>query len=165
MFELKRLNNDAIPAALEKAKQYRLLNEPSAAQSICLDILEIEPTNQEALVAIVLAMSDRLTRDYSIGELQIQTYLSKISDEYQRAYYSGIIYERRAKSIFNKNAVGNESTIYELFRQAMEWFEKAEAVSSAKNDNAILRWNECARIIDSNKLAPQEKSHGFDFIE
>ena len=28
MFELKRLSEDAIPAALEKALRYRLLNEP-----------------------------------------------------------------------------------------------------------------------------------------
>jgi DNA-directed RNA polymerase subunit F len=165
MFELKRLNKEAIPAALEKAKQYRLLNEPSASQSICLDILEVEPENQDALVTIVLAMSDRFSRDYSIGDSQIQTYLAKISDEHQRAYYTGIIYERRAKAILKKNVKGTEATIFELFRQAMEWFERAEAASSTKNDNAVLRWNECARIIDSNKLAPQEKIHGFDFIE
>lgn len=165
MFELKLLNKEAIPAALEKAKQYRLLNEPSAAQSICLDILEVEPDNQTALVIIILAMSDRLNRDYSIGDSQIQSYLSRVSDEHQRAYYTGIIYERRAKAILNKNSIGNEATIFELFRQAMDWFEKAEALSTADNDNAILRWNQCARIIMSNKLEPQERSHDFDYIE
>jgi hypothetical protein len=165
MFELKKLHKDAIPAAIEKAKQYRLLNEPSAAQSICLDILEVDPDHQEALVIIVLAMTDRLTRDYSIGDSQIQTYLSRISDEHQRAYYTGIIFERRAKALLNKNSNGNEATIFELFRQAMEWFEKAEELSSDQNDNAILRWNQCARIIDSNNLAPQERSHDFDYLE
>jgi hypothetical protein len=165
MFELKKLHPQAIPAAIEKAKQYRLLNEPSAAQSICLDILEVESENQEALVIIVLAMTDRLTRDYSIGDSQIQTYLSKITNQHERAYYTGIIYERRAKALLNKNSNGNEATIYELFRQAMEWFEKAEELSTDQNDNAILRWNQCARIIESNSLAAQERSHDFDYLE
>ncbi len=45
----------------------------------------------------------------------------------------------------------------------MNWFEKAE--NSPKNTDAKLRWNQCARIIMSNKLEPQERSHDFDFIE
>ncbi|MEO8648179.1 MAG: hypothetical protein ABI539_03340, partial [Acidobacteriota bacterium] len=59
MFDLKPLDQDAIPAALEKANRYRLLNEPGAAESIYLDILAVEPDDQEALKNIVLAMSDR----------------------------------------------------------------------------------------------------------
>jgi hypothetical protein len=163
--EFKQLGKEAIPAAIEKAKQYRLLNEPSAAQSICLDILEVEPDNQEALVIIILAMTDRLTRDYSVGDAQINTYLARLSDEFQKAYYTGIVYERRAKAILKKGAIGSEATVYELFRQAMEWFEKAESLSSEQDDNAILRYNHCLRIINSNGLAPQERSHDFDFIE
>ena len=165
MFELKKLHKDAIPAAIEKAKQYRLLNEPSAAQSICLDILEVDPDHQEALVILVLSMTDRLTRDYSIGDSQIQTYLQRITNEHERAYYTGIMFERRAKALLNKNSTGSEATIFELFRQAMECFEKAEELSTDQNDNAILRWNQCARIIDSNHLAPPERNHDFDFIE
>ena len=40
MFELERISIDAVPAALEKAERYRLLNEPLMAESICLDVLE-----------------------------------------------------------------------------------------------------------------------------
>lgn len=165
MIELKKLGKEAIPAAIEKAKQYRLLNEPGAAQSICLDILEVEPENQEALVIIILAMTDRLTRDYSVGDGQISTYLAKIRDEFQKAYYTGIVYERRAKALLGKNSVGSEATVYELFSQAMDCFERAENLSSDQNDNALLRWNACARIINSNRLAPTERTHDFDFLE
>ena len=98
MFELKLLSAEAVPAALEKAKHYRLLNEPGAAQSICLDILQTEPENQDALITIVLAMSDRFGKDYAIGDSQIKDYLARFSDEYERAYYTGIVYERRAKA-------------------------------------------------------------------
>src|SRR5688572_737687 len=160
MFELKPLSPEAIPAALEKANRYRLLNEPGAAESIYLDILSIEPNNQEALVNIVLAMSDRFAKDYAVGEGRIQDFLIKIESEYERTYYTGIVYERRAKAVLEKGGIN----AYELFEQAMEWFEKAEAVRPVGNDDSILRWNGCARIIKRNNLEPRELSAG-DLLE
>ncbi len=163
MFKLKSLHKEAVGAALEKAKHYRLLNEPGAAQSICLDILQVEPDNQDALVTIVLAMSDRFGKDYAIGDSQIKSYLEQLSDEYLRSYYTGIVYERRAKAVLRRATPGSESTAFELFVQAMNWFEKAEAIRPPGNDDAILRWNGSARIIMSNKLEPREMAN--DFIE
>lgn len=159
MFELKRLHKEAIPAALEKANRYRLLNEPGAAESIYLDILAIDPDNQEALKNIILAMSDRFGKDYAIGDARISEYIMRLKDDYQRAYYTGIMYERRGKATLAKNGVG----AYELFRQAMECFEKAQAMKPAGNDDSILRWNGCVRIINSNNLQPREM--GPDFLE
>ena len=159
MFELKPLHHEAIPAALEKANRYRLLNEPGAAESICLDILALEPENQDALKNIVLAMSDRFGKDYSVGDVRVTEYLMRIHDDYERTYLSGIVYERRAKAVLAKGGIG----AYELFRQAMDCFEKAEALRQAGNDDAILRWNGCARIITANNLEPREMDH--DFLE
>jgi hypothetical protein len=163
MFELKKLSIEAVPTALERAKHYRLLNEPGAAESICLDILEVDPENQEALITLVLAMSDRFGKDYAVGDSRIQDYISKIEGEYERAYYTGIVYERRAKAALRRDAPGSESTAYELFRQAMNWFEKAEAVRPPGNDDSILRWNGCARIIMINDLKAREMAN--DFLE
>lgn len=154
MFELKPLSHDAVPAALEKANRYRLLNEPGAAESIYLDILAVEPGNQEALKNIVLAMSDRFGKDYAVGDTHINEYVARISDDYEKAYYTGIVYERRAKATLVKGGL----QAYELFTQAMEWFERAEAARPAGNDDSILRWNGCARIIERNKLRPYEVS-------
>ncbi len=159
MFELKPLSHDAISAALEKANRYRLLNEPGAAESIYLDILAVEPDNQEALKNIVLAMSDRFGKDYAVGDVRVTEYLTRITGDYDRAYYSGIMYERRAKATLDKGGVG----AYELFRQAMDCFEKAEGMRPTGNDDAILRWNGCARVINRNKLEPLESAS--DFIE
>ncbi|HEX6126882.1 MAG TPA: hypothetical protein VFZ23_16025 [Pyrinomonadaceae bacterium] len=160
MFELKPLHHEAVGSALEKANRYRLLNEPAAAESIYLDILAIEPNNQEAIVGVVLAMSDRLSKDYAVGEGRIQDFLTRIEGEYERTYYTGIVYERRAKAMLEKGGIH----AYELFEQAMEWFEKAEAIRPAGNDDPILRWNGCARIIRQNKLSAREVSAG-DFLE
>ena len=82
MFELKPLSSDAVAAALEKANRYRLLNEPGAAESIYLDILAIEPENQDALKNIVLAMSDRFGKDYAIGDARITEYITRIKGDY-----------------------------------------------------------------------------------
>ena len=159
MFDLKRLSPQAIPAALEKANRYRLLNEPGAAESIYLDILAVEPDNQEALKNIVLAMSDRFGKDYAIGDARITEYVTRIKSDYERTYYTGIMYERRAKAALLKGGVG----AYELFRQAMDCFETAEAMRPAGNDDAILRWNGCARVITRNDLGPRDMPH--DFLE
>lgn len=150
MFELKPLSHEAVPAALEKANRYRLLNEPGAAESIYLDILAVEPDNQEALRNIVLAMSDRFGKDYAVGDNHINDFLARIADEYERAYYTGIVYERRAKATLENGGL----QVYELFTQAMKWFEKAEIIRPPGNDDAILRWNECGRIINRNDLRP-----------
>ncbi len=160
MFELKPLSHEAVSAALEKANRYRLLNEPGAAESIYLDILAVEPDNQEALKNIVLAMSDRFGKDYAVGDTHINDYLAKITDEYEKAYYTGIVYERRAKATLKKGGL----QAYELFERAMECFEKAESLRHAGDDDAILRWNSCARIIKRNNLQPHEVSAN-DFIE
>lgn len=159
MFELKPLSADAVPAALDKANRYRLLNEPGAAESIYLDILAIEPENQEALKNIVLAMSDRFGKDYAIGDARITEYISRIKSDYDRMYYTGIMYERRAKAVLARDGVG----AYELFHQAMGCFETAETIRPPGNDDAILRWNGCARIITRNNLEPREM--GNDFLE
>jgi hypothetical protein len=157
MFNLRRLHEEAIPAALEKAKHYRLLNEPGNAESICLDILEIQSDNQQALVTLLLAMTDRMTKDYAIGDAQIKGILERLSDDYERAYYTGIVAERRAKVELNKGTELGRHAAYDLLHKAMEWFEKAEAIRPHGNDDSILRWNTCARIIQNNNLEPREE--------
>jgi hypothetical protein len=32
----------------------------------------------------------------------------------------------------------------------MTWYEKAEEIKPAGNDDAILRWNTCARLINTH---------------
>ena len=159
MFELKPLSIKAVPSALEKANRYRLLNEPGAAESIYLDILDVDAENQEALKNIVLAMSDRFGKDYAIGDARIAEYVTRIQDDYERTYYTGVMYERRAKAVLDKNGAG----AYELFRQAMDCFETAEAMRPVGIEDAILRWNGCARIITRNNLAPRDAP--VDFFE
>jgi len=152
MFDLKPLSNDAIPAALEKAMRYRLLNEPAEAESICHDILAVQADHQQALATLLLAITDRFDRGYALGVSQAHEILARLRDPYERAYYAGIIVERRAKAFLKQNTPGAEFDACELLREAMSWFEKAEGLRPPGNDDALLRWNACARIIMANKL-------------
>ncbi|MFN2508169.1 MAG: hypothetical protein ABR589_05295 [Chthoniobacterales bacterium] len=156
MFELKLLSPEAIPAALEKAERYRLLNEPAEAESICLDVLKVAPENQEAIVILLLAVTDRFSRGYGVSDTQAKELLGRITGEYERAYYSGILAERRAKMKLTQGGHGS-AWAYDLFREAMECYAKAEAIRPPGNDDALLRWNTCARIIARNKLVPREE--------
>ena len=159
MFELKSLSTEAIPAALEKAERYRLLNEPAEAESICLDVLKADPDNQKALIALLLAVSDRFGKGYGVSDTQAKEFLARLEGEYERAYYAGILAERRAKAKLAQGTPGSKFYAYDGFRDAMNWFEKAEAVRPHGNDDALLRWNTCARIITQNKLVPREEEH------
>ena len=156
MFELKTLSEEAIPAALEKAERYRLLNEPGEAESICLDVLKISPENQQALITLLLAVTDRFTKGYGVSDTQAKELLSRLTSEYDRAYYSGLLAERRAKMKLAQGGHGS-AWAYALFRDAMECYEKAEATRPPGNDDALLRWNTCARIITKNKLVAREE--------
>jgi hypothetical protein len=164
MSDLKSLHKEAIPAALEKATRYRLLNEPAEAESICLDVLKTDPENQEAIITLLLALTDRFTKGYGVSDTQIKELLGRIRSEYERAYYSGIFAERRGKTKLIQNTPGCRFQAYDLFREAMNWFEKAEAVRPQGNDDALLRWNTCARIIERNKLVPREEEEPIEFL-
>jgi hypothetical protein len=148
MFELKLIDKEAIPRALEKAERYRFLNEPKEAESICLDILQIEPDNQQALIIQLLAITDQFDERININ--QAKQLLPCLNSEYDRAYYAGIIYERRAKALLKQDNLGSKATVYDCLREAMNYFEKAQEIHPAGNEDAILRWNTCARIINRN---------------
>jgi len=155
-YELKRLTKTAIPRALEKAERYRLLNEPTEAESICQDILAVEPDNQQALVVLLLALTDQF--ESGLATKEARDLVPRLASEYERAYYSGIICERQAKARLEHGGPGSGPAAYEWMREAMTWYEKAEAVRPPGNDDAMLRWNTCARMLmRSPRMTPPQK--------
>jgi hypothetical protein len=149
-FELKPLSREAVPSALEKAQRYRLLNEPGAAESICLDVLQVDPESQDALIMLLLALTDQFDRwDQGTFE-RAREVLPKLTGEYERAYYAGIVCERRAKAQVRRGGPNSGHKAYDQFREAMEHYERAETFRPSGNDDSILRWNACARAIMRN---------------
>ncbi|MFL5464567.1 MAG: hypothetical protein ACJ77T_02170 [Gemmatimonadaceae bacterium] len=158
-FKLKPISREAIPRAIQKAERYRLLNQSWAAESICRDILEIDPENQEVLVLLVLALTDQLVDGHAMLMNAVRETLPRIKDSYQRAYYTGIAAERNGQAQLQRGGMGTGAMAYDSLREAMMWYEKAEAIRPAGDDDAILRWNTCARLISSNShLTPHTES-------
>jgi hypothetical protein len=147
MFELKRLSRDGVAAALKKAERYRLLNEPWYAESICRDVLEVEPDHAEALVMLLLALTDQFVVSGSETLTAARAVLPRLASEYDRRYYAGIICERWAKRVLDSRALGSGPVIYHWLREAMACYEQAEPLRAPGDDDAILRWNTCARLI------------------
>jgi hypothetical protein len=147
-FDLKSISTDGAAKALEKAERYRLLNEPSLAESICLDILAILPSHQQALVSLLLARTDQFSSGVSMKSAQ--EVLLRIEGEYERAYYAGLIWERKGHAHLRQGGLCSNANTYHALREAMEHYERAEALRPPGNDDAILRWNACARVIMRN---------------
>ena len=161
MFELKRLSMSAIPGALAKAERYRLLNEPGEAESICRDALDADPGNQDALVMLLLALTEQFDDDATTAVADAWTCAAQIAGEYERAYYTGIIWERRAKARLRRATLDCGPRSYEWLRQAMSFYEQAEAIRPPGNDDARLRWNACARLImRDRRLVPATEERG-----
>ena len=153
-FNLKPISIGSIPRALEKAERYRLLNEPEQAESICLDILEVESDNQGALVTLILALTDQFgTPGASLSAQRAGDYQVRLTDEYQRNYYGGIVRERQAWAYLRRGMA--RAFAYDAFREAMDCFEKAAAIRPGGDDEALLRWNACVRAIRRANLQPR----------
>jgi hypothetical protein len=155
MLELKHIRQEAIPKALEKAEKYRLLNEPAQAESICHDILEVDPGHQQSLITLLLALTDQF--DQGVPVNRPRELLPRLEGEYERTYYAGIICERKARELLNRGGPGVGFVAYELLSDAMSWYEKAEALCPPDNDDAALRWNACVRMIRDQHLKPRQE--------
>lgn len=147
-FELKSISEQSIPEALAKVERYRLLNEPSLAESICLDILAIVPDHQQALISLLLARTDQFPSHPDAKAAQ--EVLSQIRGDYERAYYEGILWERLGNARLRHGSAGAGVSAYHVLREAMDHYEKAMIFAIPGNDDAILRWNTCARVIMQN---------------
>lgn len=156
MYALKPISEASVAGALSKAERYRLLNEPHEAESICRDILEVAPDNQQAWISLVLALTDQIPHDGGAFAGAIAA-VAHLESAYDRAYYSGIAWERRAKAYYEGRGHGARLYVYEWTARALRFFEDAEHLRPPGNDDAVLRWNTCLRFLARHKeLAPSD---------
>ncbi len=154
MFELKPISPDAVPAALAKAERYRLLNEPAEAASICEDILRVVPRHAQTTVTLILALTDQAGRPGVMS--QARELLPQLPSKYERLYYGGLIAERQARTYWGRETPGCGVNAYECFVDAMVLYTEAESIRPPGNDDALLRWNTCARALNANpELRPR----------
>ena len=152
------ISKAGVPAAMEKATRYRLLNEPLEAESICRDVLAVDPENQEAVLTLLLAVTDEFDKELAGALHDVQALLPKIKGEYERAYYEGIINERWGNAQLSKGA----QTSVGWYHAAMRYYAKAEELSESDNDDAVLRWNTCVRIMQRYDFTEESMNHDID---
>ena len=161
MHELKKIRAESIPRSLRKAERYRLLNEPRSAESICRDILAVEPDNPEAIKILILAITDQFTMPGEPSGLQerkqdAESLLGRLPDEYSRLYYKGVMLERWSKSLLRVKT--DPSIVHGYLVRAMAAYTEAEAFSEPGNQDAELRWNTCVRIIERYGLSSRPQT-------
>ena len=152
---LKPISNAGIAEAISKAELYRYLNEPGEAESICRDILSLESDNQEALRLLGLAITDQFTGDISDRYAEAESIFRSLTDTYKRVYYLGILQERKAKAQLRAGRLPH--TVLPIFEEAMSYFEQAEKIRPPNNDDAILRWNRCVRLLQGRMGSEWQK--------
>ncbi len=153
-FQLKVITRDGIPQALAKAEHYRLLNDPEQAESICRDVLAVDPAHQATLRTLVLALTDQFVAGHAHAGAQVaRSFVDQLAEEYDRAYYTGLVYEREARAFLTRAGVVR-SAAYDAFRQAMDWYEQAEHLRPPGSVDALLRWNSCVRTLGAERLEP-----------
>lgn len=146
-FKLKPISKSGIPEAISKVELYRSLNEPEEAESICRDILAADPHNQLAMRLLGLALTDQFIGATSDRYAETEQIFQSLSDSYERLYYTGLLCERRAKAQLRAGHLPH--TLLPLFEKAMHLFAEAEKIRPPDNDDALLRWNRCVRLLQS----------------
>src|SRR5687767_5366537 len=112
MYATKPIALDSVQSALSKAERYRLLNEPGEAESICEDILHIQPDNEQARITLLLALTDQIPLQPEAFAAAMSA-IPHLDNPYDRAYYAGIAWERRAKARCAENTHGSKRYVYE----------------------------------------------------
>jgi hypothetical protein len=145
--QLKSISRAGIPEAIAKVELYRYLNEPEEAESICRDILAVDAEHQLARRMLGLAITDQFTGFAGDRYSEVADLFNGLTDGYERSYYTGLLHERRAKVQLRSGYSGH--ILLPLIEQAMKCFAEAEKIRPPGNDDSILRWNRCARLLQS----------------
>ena len=159
-YKLKAISRSGIAEALAKVELYRYLNEPEESESICRDILASDPNQQLALRLLGLALTDQFTGGSSDRCGEVEEVFQRLADRYERLYYTGLYHERRAKAQLRAGQAPH--VVYPLFARALECFAEAEKIRPPGNDDAILRWNRCVRLLETPSMVWQEQLASYD---
>src|ERR1700741_3800355 len=96
--KLKTISKDSIPEALSKVELYRFLNEPEESESICQDILAVDPENQVAMRLLGLAITDEFRGEPTDRYMEAEQIFQRLTSTYEREYCMGLLLQRRAKA-------------------------------------------------------------------
>jgi tetratricopeptide (TPR) repeat protein len=158
--KLKTISQSGIAEAIAKAELYRYLNEPEEAESICRDILAVDPNHALGLRMLGLSMTDQFTGGPGDRYAEVEKIFQRLADPYERNYYTGLLCERRVKAQLRAGRAPH--TLLPLLERALQCFGEAERIHPPGNDDAILRWNRCVRLLQSQPEFEAEEVASFE---
>jgi len=168
MYELKRLSSRTnLVDALERAKHYRDLNQPEEAESICRDVLDVEPEHAGALKTLGLALTDQFPRAWRDLFDEAQRVFARLPSAFERVYYDGVAWERLGKAQLDARQTANAA---HAFEHALARYGEALAIDPDATD-PVLRWNRCVRVLQKHPdlmtavEAPHPSVPGFGHYE
>jgi len=161
--KLKTISKSGIAEAVAKAELYRYLNEPEEAESICRDILAVDPHHALGLRMLGLAITDQFTGGPADRYAEVERVFQSLADAYERQYYTGLLCERRVKAQLRGGRAPH--TLLPLLERALQCFAEAERVHPPGNDDAILRWNRCVRLLQSQPDFEVEEVATFEALD
>ena len=144
-YVLKRILPSGVEAALQKADKYRELGQPAEAESICRDVLAVDADHQLALRILGLALTDQFDPSGGGRFAESAQTFARLRDPYERAFYGGLACERQAKAQLASDLP--PASVRPLFDEALARYAEAEAIRPPGNDDSILRWNSCVRML------------------
>ena len=141
-----------------------MLNEPGEAESICLDILETDPENQPALITLLLALTDRFSKGYGVSDTQAnhcsRGSRANTSAPTTRGFWPSAGPRRNSR----RDTPGPVITPTMIVRSDAA-VREGRNVRPPGNDDALLRWNTCARMMAKNKLAARDEDRTEPVLE
>jgi hypothetical protein len=158
-FKLKTISKSGIGEAVAKAELYRYLNEPEEAESICRDILASDPNHALGLRTLGLSITDQFDGSIRDRYAEVESIFQSLHDPYERQYYIGLLCERRVKAQLRDGR--SPHTLLPLLERALQSFAEAEKIRPPGNEDAILRWNRCVRLLQSERDFESEEVASF----
>ncbi len=157
--KLKTISKPGIPEAIAKAELYRYLNEPEEAESICRDVLAADANHMLGRRTLGLAITDQFTGGAGDRYDEVERIFRGLAEAYEREYYLGLLHERRVKAQLRAGRAAH--TLLPVLEEAFRCFAEAERLRPPGNDDAILRWNRCIRLLESQPEFTSEQDVGF----
>jgi tetratricopeptide (TPR) repeat protein len=145
--ELKPLRARNLSEAVALAKHYRALNQPEDAESICRDILDVAPDNEEAWRLLGLALTDQFPTAWLTLFDEACAAFAKLRSNYERVYYTAIAWERYAKA---QLVAGRVNNAIHAFEEALRRFDEADRLGSPDDPAPVLHYNRCLRALTTH---------------
>ena len=108
----------------------------------------LERRQPRAIITLVLALTDQFGGTSGVGNGEARALLGRIHDSYERAYYEGMICERWANAALRDHK--SETEVWSWFADALALYERAEKLAQPGNEDAVLRWNACVRVLQAH---------------